>query len=363
MFGRDFLFPTNWDPALTPIVDEIELGARRAVRAHRRPGAPVRGRLRAHRRPAHHRRRRGRRGCPSGGRSASPPANRRPTPSSVAALDGRTRRLRPHRRPDLHARHRHARRGRDRPAPRARAGLRHPVRRVHDRRADAGFARRCVGHAGDRPPRGRPVPGRPHPDRRRRLAARRGRPRPDRLRAARRPTCSAGRCSTPSGVDRDGRRSAPTSPRPSPRSSTTAPRLAEAGALQVGEKRLADPVALGNDDWSLAWGMRLAPEAGRSARRRRHAPTRTARSTATASRASSACSRPRPRPRPTSCSCDLTGLGRRLPARVAGHRHAPVRDPGAARHLRSGSEAAATAPSSAAVVALVERQIARLGGS
>ena len=36
------------------------------------------------------------------------------------------------------------------------------------------------------------------------------------------------------------------------------PRLAEVGALQVGEKALAEPVALGTDDWSLVWAQRLA---------------------------------------------------------------------------------------------------------
>ncbi len=39
-----------------------------------------------------------------------------------------------------------------------------------------------------------------------------------------------------------------------------APRPAEAGALQVGERSLAEPIALGNDDWSLVWGTRLPAE-------------------------------------------------------------------------------------------------------
>jgi hypothetical protein len=36
--------------------------------------------------------------------------------------------------------------------------------------------------------------------------------------------------------------------------------IADPAPIQVGERALAEPVALGTDDWSLAWGVRLSPD-------------------------------------------------------------------------------------------------------
>ena len=139
-----------------------------------------------------------------------------------------------------------------------------------------------------------------------------------------------------------------------------APRPAEAGALQVGEKSLADPVALGNDDWSLAWGMRLAPEAVDQlvavVRADAYRPIDRNGLTCVVGVFETATA-----PEADVVLVHLTGWVGASPieSQATATRLSETRvqlvtcDPG---------PTAAPAPGSAAVVALVERQIARLGG-
>jgi hypothetical protein len=359
MFGRDYLFPTNWDPALTPIVDEIELGR----------GAPFEhtvGLVRQTEADFELTIAQLTTGAEWGARvpewRALGLATGEPTPDtvSVAALDGRTAVYDPTGdriyMPDSVT------------PDEATTDLRLALERAYDAQfgvstiaeptpgslagvsATPAIARRAVDRfLVDPTPVAvtgwQPGEGVPSPIAYELLAS----------------DVLGGPLLDASGVDRDVATFATDLSTALAAVLDDAPRLAEAGALQVGEKSLADPVALGNDDWSLAWGMRLAPEAVDQlvavVRADSYRPIDRNGLTCVVGVFETATA-----PESDVVLVHLTGWvgASPLESQATATRLSETRvqlvtcDPG---------PAAAPEPGSAAVVALVERQIARLGGS
>ena len=135
---------------------------------------------------------------------------------------------------------------------------------------------------------------------------------------------------------------------------------AASGLLQPGEVSLAEPVALGNDDWSLVWGARLPDPDGRRAWSHRSSPTPTGPSNATAPCASSASSSPSD---DAAGRCRALGdavLGGELAGHRPGGRHVARYLTGPARGVRPGRGRVRRRPEPGVVDGWIDRQQLRL---